>query len=179
MGAGVGQIVQWWRERSQAKVEDRRRAEDRRDQLHRERREIQREAYQDIIAQCIDFRIYLARTAKMINDASRRGGNEIGSIWSKFSDRASDKSRAIFKVATTHGSERIHSALEEIHYSNYELWGLWVSWNFPVSDWKAVGVEERERARSNCIATIEAISEGVNNIIVAARSEMNLEAEQF
>jgi hypothetical protein len=56
--AGVGQLVEWWRERSRVGVDNRRRAEDRQVDLNRELRSNQRDTYLDIIGKFIDLRIY-------------------------------------------------------------------------------------------------------------------------
>lgn len=48
VGASLGQVVQWWRDRVHTAIEDHRRGEDRDDALTRERREARREACEQI-----------------------------------------------------------------------------------------------------------------------------------
>jgi hypothetical protein len=166
IGAGVGQLVQWWRERLHASVEERRRDEDRRDALERERLSLSRETYLNIINQCIDFRLYLSDLIKEIDAFGAGDLDGFRKMWSAFARDATSRSREIFRLATTHGSNQIHAAAEKIHYENYDLWEFWVANSFELTP------ELLNATRSRYSSLVRSISTNVNGVILAAREEM-------
>lgn len=170
IGAGVGQLVQWWRERSHAKLEDRRRVEDRQVELDREGRSARRDTYLDIIGRCIDFRLYLSEVLEQIHTIKVGDTRGLTGLWSTFSDAATDTSREIFRLATTHGSDQIHAAAEKIHYEHYELWRYAAS----VSFFEPSDPEFFDIQRSRYASRVRSISIDVNRIIISVRSEMHL-----
>jgi len=169
-GAAVSQLVQWWREHSRASIEERHRTEDRQEALNRELRVYQRETYLDIIERCVDLRIYLSRFLQSLNTDEARSPNGLRGMWSEFADTATHKSREIYLLATTHGSNSVHSAAEGVHFEHYELWAYFVRSGIDMS------VEgQTEIQRGQLRGRVNNINESVNNIIEIVRHEMLLE----
>jgi hypothetical protein len=167
-GAAVSQLVQWWREHSHASIEERHRAEDRQEALDRELRISQRETYLDIVNRCVDLRIYFSRFMQSLDTDEGKSPSGLRQMWSAFADTATDKSREIYRLATTHGSDSVRLAAEGVHFEHYELWQYFIQ-VVSVSD-----ADLLEFQRLQLLSHVSYINEKVNNIIEKIRHEMML-----